>query len=60
MSIHRTGFSHLTRRANQRHIVIIAGIVKLAPVNRLRVFSFVAMLLADKFQMFEPVPSHFR
>jgi microcystin-dependent protein len=32
--------SRLTRRANQRHIVIIADIVKLAPVNRPRAFSF--------------------
>jgi hypothetical protein len=34
--------SRLTRRANQRHIVIIADIVKLAPVNRPRAFSFAA------------------
>jgi hypothetical protein len=42
MSMHRTSFLHLTRRANQRHIVIIADIVKLAPVNRPRAFSFAA------------------
>jgi hypothetical protein len=34
--------SRLTRRANHRHIVIIADIVKLAPVNRPRAFSFAA------------------
>jgi hypothetical protein len=57
--MHRTSFKHLTRRANQRHIVIIADIVKLAPVNRLRAFSFVEMLSAGKFQIIQPVSLHF-
>ncbi len=33
--------THLTRRANHRHIFIIATIQKLAPGNRLRAFSIV-------------------
>jgi hypothetical protein len=34
------GFVHLTCRANQRHLVIIADILKPAPLNRLQAFSF--------------------
>jgi hypothetical protein len=52
-------FLRLTRRANQPHDVIIADVVKLAPVNRPRAFSFVAMLFAEEFQIIEPVSSHF-
>jgi len=52
-------FWRLTRRANQGHVTIIADIVKLAPLNRLWAFSFAAMLSAGKFQIIEPVSSHF-
>ncbi|MGH6713201.1 MAG: hypothetical protein ACREEK_30120 [Bradyrhizobium sp.] len=57
--MHRTCFLRLTRRANQGHIIIIADIVKLAPVNRPWAFSLAAMLSAGKFQTIEPVSSHF-
>jgi len=55
-SVHLSGdvlnlFLHLTRRANQRHIFIIADIVKLAPPSRPRAFSFAAMLSAESFKL---------
>jgi len=49
-----------TRRANQRHIFIIADIVKLAPVNRPRAFFICSDATADKFQIIEPVSLHFQ
>jgi hypothetical protein len=58
MSMHRTGSWRLTRRANQRHIVIIANIVNARAI--MPAFSFAAMLSAGKFQIIEPVSLHFR
>jgi len=37
-----------TRRANQRHIFIIADIVKLAPVNRPRAFFICSDAIREK------------
>jgi len=41
-------FLDLTRRANQRHTIIIADIAKLAPVNRPRAFSFATDAIRGK------------
>jgi hypothetical protein len=49
----------LTRRANHGHIIIIAYIIKLAPVNRPRAFSIAEILSAGKFQFIQPVARDF-
>jgi hypothetical protein len=60
MSMHRTVFWRLTRRANQRHIVIIADIRKARAIKPAAGFFTAAMLSAGKFQIIEPVSLHFR
>jgi hypothetical protein len=52
-------FLHLTRRANQGHIDIIANIVQPAPGNRQRVFHFVRSYRQRQFQVVEVVSLHF-
>jgi hypothetical protein len=49
----------LTRRANQRHINIIAAIIKPARGNRQRVFRFMQDNRSGKFQFVELVALHF-
>jgi hypothetical protein len=55
----RSDFVRLTRRANQRHIIIIADIVRPAPGNRQRVFCLRRCNSQRQFQMIESILLHF-
>jgi hypothetical protein len=49
----------LTRRANQAHIDIVAGIIEPAPRERQRVFFFLRQCMQNRFQSAQLILLHF-